>query len=151
KAIEESLRQADHPTRGLGLLVMAACHSRRNDEARATDARERAGRWLATARAVTAGMRNEFERFRAESGRRGGGRQGRGGDTSCPGGVAPCTARSTATAWMPGSEMIDEQILAGRDRGARPHRSLTAEGHQGPADPVRRLVSRRLAVLVRKR
>jgi tetratricopeptide (TPR) repeat protein len=67
KAIEESLRQADHPTRGLGLLVLAACHRKRNDEGKAKEALARAERWAKDAKALVGGAREEFDRFLPEA------------------------------------------------------------------------------------
>jgi transposase len=46
---------------------------------------------------------------------------------------------------------VDEQLLAGRDNAAALHRELTAKGYEGSADSVRRFVTKRLAVLGKKR
>src|SRR5262245_7837962 len=67
RAIEESLRQADHPTRGLGLLVLAACHRKRKDEGKAKDALARAERWAKESKSLAGGAREEFDRFLQEA------------------------------------------------------------------------------------
>ena len=63
--------------------------------------------------------------------------------------------------WRPGQarrsrldgfrEWVDEQILAGRDHVAELHRELAAKGYEGSPDSVRRFVTKRMAVLGKKR
>jgi hypothetical protein len=67
RAVEQSLRQADHPTRGLGLLVLTACHRRRNDKGKAMEAFARAERWAKETKSLAAGTRAELDRFLEEA------------------------------------------------------------------------------------
>jgi transposase len=63
--------------------------------------------------------------------------------------------------WRPGQarrttldrfqKWIDEQLLAGHEEATELHRALTAKGYEGSYDSVRRFVTKRLAVLGKKR
>jgi tetratricopeptide (TPR) repeat protein len=62
EAVERSLLQADHPTRGLGLLVLAGSRRALGEFTQAEEAAARARFWAATARSLDAASRAEFER-----------------------------------------------------------------------------------------
>jgi tetratricopeptide (TPR) repeat protein len=63
EAVEQSLLLAEHPTRGLGLLVLAGSRRALGDYTQAEEAAARARSWMASARNLDAASRAEFERW----------------------------------------------------------------------------------------